>query len=162
MDQQTQLKIQMAEKKAERLRAEEEVLRIRWENGETHVQTPPPPPSGDTLSDSESADDEAPAMEKFSSVKSLVAHTDFGSGPIRHQSRDGKFYHGRNNKSTAKDRGKQGRNLHCFYIAPHYETKPPTRQWDHHCAPTFCTHHENPMDLNRLRTKVTVFRCLGH
>jgi len=213
MDQKTQLKILMAEKKAERHRAEEltqhalaaghaanaaaifqeeEILRLQMEhleNEETPDRMRPATPnsagrsvltadssdSDDSLSDSDSDDDDQALMEEFSDRESLVSHTDFGSGPIRHRSRDGKFYHGLNNHSSPSEipantnpngnyyrLNYTGKFLHCFYIRPSYQTKPPTRQWDHHCAPTFCTHHENPMDLNKNRSKVAVFRCLGH
>ena len=116
-------------------------------------------------------------VEKFSDIESLVPHSDFGSGPIRHLAPNGKFYHGLNNHSHPDELpgnprwSNVGKLLHC-HLAP-----PPRRaggtlsakarpQWDHEPdAPLdhpFCTNHEKPNDLNARRTVQTVFRCLGH
>jgi hypothetical protein len=108
-------------------------------------------------------------VEKFSDIESLVPHSDFGSGPIRHLAPNGKFYHGLNNHSHPEERpghvkswNHKGKFLHCHIARRSYETKPRHRQWDHNHAHTFCTNHETPHDLNARKRTTTVFRCLGH
>jgi hypothetical protein len=104
-------------------------------------------------------------VEKFSDIESLVPHSDFGSGPIRHLAPNGKFYHGLNILDWADHPSWKnvGKLLHCHFTAPRRGAHP---QWDHDPdAPLdqpFCTNYEKPNDLNARRTVQTVFRCLGH
>jgi len=112
--------------------------------------------------------------EEFSNNVSLVSHNDFGTGPIRHRSKDGKFYHGLNNHSLKNERpdrvtkkgnktwNHSGKFLHCHFAKSAYATRPSNPQWDHNAPHTFCNNHETPIDLNARRTACKIYRCLGH
>lgn len=112
-------------------------------------------------------------QEQYADKVSLVRGPQMGTGPIRHIDIHGVCYHGLNNTSTyveqnnsrhfssAKDR--HARDFkHCIFQAEKYKDDPIHEQWDTHSAHQFCTNCVLDEILSRGRSKVKVYRCLGH
>ena len=109
--------------------------------------------------------------EQFSDKKSLVDHTQFGTGPIRHIDSQGKKFHGVNNHSR-KIEDPNGNHFsgkypsvhynHCHFASQKYQDKPIHPQWDHNDHQGFCTNCEPIPYLNKGKRTLTIYRCLGH
>jgi hypothetical protein len=100
---------------------------------------------------------------EFGSHQSLVQHTNFGDGIIRHIV-DNKAYHGKNNHTLAQDKpdhkmNPNGKLLHCFYEYKNKQQNLPNRCWDTHDHTDFC---KNCEEVNKFSRSVTFWRCLGH
>jgi hypothetical protein len=139
----------------------------------TDADTQNPSPETDAA-DSASQED----LEKFSDFESLVDHTIFGAGPIRH--RDcGFHYHGVNSESSKKEKPSQSmppslgsrawnsdnKFYHCHFERPNrnpdgLQMKRNKNRWDHKNASIFCKNCIHVPALDKQGRKA--FRCLGH
>jgi len=117
-----------------------------------------------------------PPVPEFSDTSSLVPHTKFGNGPIRHIDSQGLCFHGVNNHSesdrklvpTFSKRSDLTTDdfLHCHVVSPSYEpgsrSGNPHYQWDHNDPRGFCTHCIQDTNLSKYRPTKKVYKCLGH
>ena len=118
-------------------------------------------------------DDAEEDYEQFADKVSLVNGNKMGTGPIRHIDINGVCYHGLNNTSTdvekndsrhfsnAKDRTARDFK-HCIFQAERYKDNPIHEQWDTNSAQQFCSNCILDKILSKGRSKVKVYRCLGH
>lgn len=139
------------------------------------------PKSGVTCGVAKTDEPETLFREQFSDTISLISHSEFGKGPIRHIDNQGICFHGVNNHSDldlkhaltgSGDSFSQRSDLttddflHCHFASPSYVPGSKPRpyshhQWDHN-DPGFCTHCIRDTNLNKRRRLLTVYKCLGH
>ena len=115
--------------------------------------------------------------EQFSDTISLISHSEFGKGPIRHIDNQGICFHGVNNHSDldmkhARPGGFSKRSdltaddfLHCHFASPSYVhglKGAHSYQLNHNDPISFCTHCAPDTNLNKGRKVLTVYKCLGH
>ena len=112
-------------------------------------------------------------IEQFNNKDSLVSDPTVGTGPIRHIDIRGVCYHGLNNSSHpveknnskhfSKAEGLTASDFkHCIFQSERYKENPYHEQWDTHDAHQFCTNCVFDEMLSKRRSKVKVYRCLGH